>query len=168
MLAAANVSLLGGIFLLGRAVADSVRTLPCALHTLRECKKQALTCCCAQGDLRVGLVLAAAIFMGYLYQGPPFRRAPLPMHELPLHAVTMQAEVSSATTRAQVELPRPGRAAVLSGVWAFCHMRLLFGPGTAACYVNGSCSKCHTDADVKNSCSKPLQSCLLDSALWCR
>ena len=26
-----------------------------------------------QGDAHVGLALALAVFMGYLYQGPPFR-----------------------------------------------------------------------------------------------
>ena len=33
--------------------------------------------CCAvmQGDAHVGLALALAVSMGYLYQGPPFRSA---------------------------------------------------------------------------------------------
>lgn len=75
VLAAANVSLLGGVVLLGRAVADSVCAQCLAPASCPTLLASHSTSMCAQGDLRVGLVLAAAIFMGYLYQGPPFRRA---------------------------------------------------------------------------------------------
>lgn len=76
VLAAANAALLGGVALLGRAVADAVRRpRPVAAARLWGHARAPRAGRRAQGDLRVGLVLAAAIFMGYLYQGPPFRCA---------------------------------------------------------------------------------------------
>ncbi len=129
VLAAANAALLGGVALLGRAVADAVRRpRPVAAARLWGHARAPRAGRRAQGDLRVGLVLAAAIFMGYLYQGPPFRCAPRPG---PRRAPAVGAARSRGAPRAQAELPGPGRAAVLPGVRAVCDLRLLPGPGAA-------------------------------------
>ncbi|KAK9827327.1 hypothetical protein WJX81_005647 [Elliptochloris bilobata] len=123
VLAAANVSLLGGVALLGRAVADS-------------------------GDLRVGLVLAAAIFMGYLYQGPPFRLSYLGLGE-PLCFLAFGPFATCAFYLAQVASGAPPGTTVLPMVsWPAMAASVIVGTTTAAVLF---CSHFHQVASDRSA-----------------
>ena len=158
VLAASNACLLGGAALLSRAIASAVRTCPsCPPGLLRSCIQTGcigaaqlgthawgtwhrsdrsapvmLRGCHAQGDARVGAALAAAICMGYLYQGPPFRcRAPSPGQRPRRQGMSGWGFPGHprALPWPQAELQGPRGAALLPSLWAAGHLRLLPGTG---------------------------------------